>query len=62
MTNRTIPTRIVHMVNTRLVKGHNAKCIAKSINDSATAQNLGVEYSSRSIAAIMANLTRGSYI
>ena len=58
---RKIPSKIVSMVRTRQSKGHSAKKIAASINDSATAKNLGVEYTHRSIAAIMANITMGNY-
>ena len=59
--SRKIPTRIVKMVETRYVKGFSAARIAKEINDSATAVSLGVNYSTRSVAAIMANLTMGNY-
>jgi hypothetical protein len=49
------------MVRTRYNRGLNAKAIAKQINATTTAKNLGVEYSHRTVAAIMANLTMGNY-
>lgn len=61
MANRKINSRIVKMIRTRQSKGHNARQIAETVNNSATAKQLGVEYSHRSVAAIMANLTMGKY-
>lgn len=58
---RIIPTRIVSMVRTRYNRGLNARAIAKQINATSTAKNLGIEYSHRTVAAIMANLTMGNY-
>lgn len=61
MSKRIIPTRIVKMIATRQAKALNAKQIATAINNSSTAKNLGVEYSHRTVAAVMANLTMGNY-
>lgn len=61
MAKSKINSRIVKMIRTRQAKGHNARQIADTVNNSATAQKLGVEYSHRSVAAIMANLTMGKY-
>lgn len=61
MSKRTVPTRIVRMISSRLNKGHSATKIANAVNGSATARNLKVKLSTRSVAAIMANLTRGNY-
>jgi len=61
MAKRIIPNSVVKMIATRYNKGHNAKRIANSINGTATVKNLGAEYSHRSVAAIMANLTMGNY-
>lgn len=60
---RTIPVSIVRMVRTQWeTTSRKSSEIADHINRSATARKLKVSYSPGTIAAIAANLTRGTYI
>lgn len=58
MVKSKFPKRIEAMIITSYYKGHSAATIAKRINNSITAKKLNVEYSHRSIAAKLANITR----
>lgn len=56
-----MPSKVVSMIRTRQNKGEDSKKIASYINNTPTVKKLGLEYSHRTVAAVMANITMGTY-
>lgn len=52
------PKSIIRMIDTAYRRGWSSAKIAAHINKSKTAQSLGVSYSTRTIAAKVANINR----
>jgi len=59
-TKSMFPKQIQSMLLKAHAKGLSSKAIATKLNESKTAQRLGVQYKYRQIATTLGNLTRGN--